>query len=167
MQLGDLQALELLHRTIVKTVREDSPDLSARQMALLLTVYLTEPPHTVRGMAETLNVSKPAITRALDRLTTLKFIRRKKDDADRRNVLIQRTVRGSVFLREYGEVVVASAQDLNIGYEDRLKNRPGRTAINEPQKPAPVSRKPTTKETAKDTAENETWFTDKLKDDEV
>ena len=70
-------------------------------------------------------------------------------------------------MREYGEVVVASAQDLNIGYEDRLKNRPGRTAINEPQKPAPVSRKPTTKETAKDTAENETWFTDKLKNDGV
>ena len=150
MQLDDLQALELLHRTIVKTVREDTPDLSARQMALLLTVYLTEPPHTVRGMAETLNVSKPAITRALDRLTTLKFIRRKKDDADRRNVLIQRTVRGSVFLREYGEVVVASAQDLNIGNENRL----GRTAINEPQKPAPVSSEPTTKEKAKDSAEN-------------
>lgn len=78
MPLSDLSALELFHRTIVKTVREDSPDLSARQMALLLTVYLTEPPHTVRGMAKLLNVSKPAITRALDRLTSLKLIRRKK-----------------------------------------------------------------------------------------
>ena len=115
MPLNDLQALELLHRTIVKTVRGDSPDLSARQMALLLTVYLTEPPHTVRGMAKTLNVSKPAITRALDRLTSLKLIRRKKDEQDGRNVLIQRTDEGFVFLWKFSEVIVASARDLAIG----------------------------------------------------
>ncbi len=112
LELDDLQALELWRRTVVRTVRQDTPDLSARQMALLLTVYLTKPPHTVRGLAEKLNVSKPAITRALDRLTELKLIRRQKDDNDRRNVLVQRTVRGSVFLREYGEVIISSADAL-------------------------------------------------------
>ena len=110
LELDELEALELWRRTVVRTVRQESPDLSARQMALLLTVYLTSPPHTVRGLAEALNVSKPAITRALDRLTDLKLIRRQKDDNDKRNVLVQRTVRGSVFLREYGEIIIASAQ---------------------------------------------------------
>ena len=33
----------------------------SRQLALLLTVYLTPPPHTVRGLAETLNVAKPVV----------------------------------------------------------------------------------------------------------
>ena len=67
-QLKAVQALDLWRGAIVESVRRDGPDLSARQMALLLTVYLTPPPHTVRGLAQTLNVSKPAITRALDRI---------------------------------------------------------------------------------------------------
>ena len=31
-----------------------SPDLTMRQAAILLTVYLEAPPHTVRGLAERL-----------------------------------------------------------------------------------------------------------------
>jgi DNA-binding MarR family transcriptional regulator len=113
IELSELQALDLWRRAIVDSVRRDAPDLSARQMALLLTVYLTPPPHTVRGLAESLNVSKPAITRALDRLSELELVRRKPDETDRRSVLIQRTVRGSVFLREYGELIVAAGRKLS------------------------------------------------------
>ena len=105
------QALTIWHRALLQTVRQDGPDLSARQMALLLTVYLTPPPHTVRGLAATLNVSKPAITRALDRLGTLGYVRRKTDEADRRNVLVQRTVKGSVFLSDFADLVIASAAE--------------------------------------------------------
>ena len=103
------QALELWRGAIVESVRRDAPDLSARQMALLLTVYLTPPPHTVRGLAATLNISKPAITRALDRLTEFGLVKRKVDEQDRRSVLIQRTVKGSVFLREFGDIIVQAA----------------------------------------------------------
>lgn len=112
IELSELQALDLWRRAMVDSVRRDAPDLSARQMALLLTVYLTPPPHTVRGLAESLNISKPAITRALDRLSELELVRRKPDETDRRSVLIQRTVRGSVFLREYGELIVAAGRKL-------------------------------------------------------
>ncbi len=112
IELEELQALDLWRRASVTSVRRDAPDLSARQMALLLTVYLTPPPHTVRGLADALKVSKPAITRALDRLSELELLRRKPDEEDRRSVLIQRTVRGSVFLREYGELIVAAGRQL-------------------------------------------------------
>lgn len=108
-QLKAVQALDLWRGAIVESVRRDGPDLSARQMALLLTVYLTPPPHTVRGLAATLNVSKPAVTRALDRLSELGLIKRKTDDTDRRSVLVQRTVKGSVYLREFGDLIVAAA----------------------------------------------------------
>ena len=107
--LTDLQALDMWRRAIVSSVRIEAPDLSARQMALLLTVYLLPPPHTVRGLAATLKVSKPAITRAVTRLSELGMVRRKTDEAERRSVLIQRTVKGSVFLREFGELIVAAA----------------------------------------------------------
>lgn len=109
IQLKPVQALDLWRGAIVESVRRDAPDLSARQMALLLTVYLTQPPHTVRGLAQTLNVSKPAISRALDRLGELGLVKRKVDENDRRSVLVQRTVKGSVFLREFGDIVVAAA----------------------------------------------------------
>ena len=110
--LSELQALDIWRRAVVNGVRRDAPDLSARQMALLLSVYLTPPPHTVRGLAEALNVSKPAITRAVNRLVELELVRRKTDDSDRRSVLIQRTVRGSVFLREYGELIATAAKEV-------------------------------------------------------
>lgn len=102
----NLEALQLWRGALVASVRKDSPDLSARQLALLLTVYLTPPPHTVRGLALILNISKPAITRALDRLGRLGYVKRKRDTEDRRNVLVQRTVKGSVYLTEFGQMVI-------------------------------------------------------------
>lgn len=94
------QLISILRDTIVALVRRDGPDLSARQLAVFLTVYLQDDPHTVRGLAAELNVSKPAITRALDRLGELDLARRKVDPADRRSVLVQRTLKGSAFLRD-------------------------------------------------------------------
>jgi len=55
-------------------------------MAVLLTVYLTPPPHTVRGLATEFNILKPAITRALDRLGEFGLFRRKPDETNRRSI---------------------------------------------------------------------------------
>lgn len=107
------RALNLWRLATVASVRRDGPDLTARQMAILLTAYLTPPPHTVRGLAETMGISKPAVTRALDRLGDLGFLRRKVDDADRRSVLVQRTVKGSVFLSEFAELVNGASRLLD------------------------------------------------------
>ena len=112
IQLVELQALDIWRRALSASVRLEAPDLSARQMSILLTVYLTPPPHTVRGLAELLAISKPAVTRAIDRLTEIEFVRRKVDEQDRRSVLVQRTVRGSVFLHEFGELIVGAAREL-------------------------------------------------------
>jgi len=98
-------ALNLWRGTLVESVKRDAPDLTARQMAVLLTVYLESGPHTVRGLSWKLDVAKPAIVRALDRLGRLELIRRKRDEADRRNVLIQRTVAGSVWLADFSELI--------------------------------------------------------------
>lgn len=103
------QALEVWRGAVLEVVRRDPADLSARQMAVVLTVYLSPPPHTVRGLAAALNVSKPAITRALDRLEKLDFVRRKADESDRRSVLVQRTVKGSVYLRETADLITVAA----------------------------------------------------------
>ncbi|GBD56307.1 MarR family transcriptional regulator [Gluconobacter wancherniae] len=109
------QMLNLLCDTIVALVRKDGPDLSARQLGVFLTCYLHDGAHTVRGLASELKVSKPAITRALDRLGELDLARRKVDPLDRRSVLVQRTLKGSTFLREMRAVMTeASGAKTNV-----------------------------------------------------
>ncbi len=66
----------------------------------------------MRGLARDLAMSKPAVSRALDTLGRLEFLRRKHDQADRRSVLVERTVKGSDFLREFGDLAAESARGL-------------------------------------------------------
>ena len=90
---------------LVGYVRSGKPDLTNRQMALLLAVYLTPGPHTVRGLARMLGVSKPVVTRALNTLGTLGYLRRERDQADRRNVFVARTDVGNDFLEGFGNLI--------------------------------------------------------------
>ena len=106
------QALRLWRDVTFDLVRDGQPDLSARQTAVLLTVYLEPPPHTVRGLAEKLGVTKPVITRALDTMGALKLLSRQRDERDKRNVLVKRTVEGALFVERLGDVVIAKAQEL-------------------------------------------------------
>lgn len=102
------QALALWRQVTVDSVRGDGPDLSSRQMAVLLVVYLDPPPHTVRGLAGLLKIAKPAVTRALDRLQDLGLIRRHADPHDRRSIHLGRTVAGAVYLRDMAERIAAA-----------------------------------------------------------
>jgi DNA-binding MarR family transcriptional regulator len=99
------QLIGVLRDTIVGLVRRDGVDLSSRQLGVFLTCYLRDGGHTVRGLAAELNVSKPAITRALDRLGELDLARRKVDPLDRRSVLVQRTPKGTSFLRDVHKII--------------------------------------------------------------
>jgi len=113
MKLQSLEALALWSDVVTNLVRKDDHDLSQRQLALLLMVYLTPPPHTVRGIAGRLNISKPAVTRALDTLSIMGLIKRKRDPSDKRNVLIQRTVKGSMYLSELSDEITGAAARLS------------------------------------------------------
>lgn len=74
-------------------------------MALLLAVYLTPGPHTVRGLAHLLGVSKPVITRALNTLGSLGYLRRERDESDRRNIFVTQTDSGADFLAGFGNLI--------------------------------------------------------------
>lgn len=93
-------------------VRSGYPDLTNRQMALLMVVYLQNGPHTVRGLAQDLGVSKPVITRALNKLALLGYLRRERDDKDKRNIYVMRTVEGAKFLEEFGQFVGIGASEI-------------------------------------------------------
>jgi DNA-binding MarR family transcriptional regulator len=118
----------ILRTAIVELVRRDGPDLSARQLGVFLTCYLESEAQTVRGLAGKLGVSKPAITRALDRLSEFDLVRRKTDPLDRRSVLVQRTATGMAFLREMRTILRDAASTLRITAEPM----PPRQRGNEP-----------------------------------
>lgn len=97
--------------TLVRYVRSGQPDLTNRQMALMMLVHRSEGPHTVRGLAEQLNVSKPVVTRALNKLSMMDFVRRERDGTDRRNIFVRRTARGAEFLDAFAGFVAGNVRD--------------------------------------------------------
>lgn len=105
LSLNPAQALTLWHDVTLRMVRDDEPDLSVRQTGVLLTVYLETPPHTVRDLARKLKVTKPVITRALDSMGKLQLVSRRRDDRDRRNVLVQRTVKGALYVERLSDMI--------------------------------------------------------------
>ena len=110
----DAALTQVLRKTILTLVRRHEADLTSRQFGVFLTVYLTAAPHTVRGLAATLNVAKPVITRALDRLGELDLAQRKVDPMDRRSVLVQQTRAGDAFLAELRHVMTSvGTENLN------------------------------------------------------
>jgi DNA-binding MarR family transcriptional regulator len=106
-ELRPSQALRLWHDVTFDLVRDGEQDLTARQMAVLLTVYLEPPPHTVRGLAAKLGVTKPVVTRALDTMGRMGLVTRRRDEADRRNVLVHRTLAGSLAVERLGDAILA------------------------------------------------------------
>ncbi len=102
----DMDMLRLWRKVTLDVVRMGNKDLTLRQMSVLLIVYMdTDADHTVRGLASTLGVAKPVITRALDSLGRMGLTKRKRDERDKRSVLVQRTVTGSVYLSELSDTI--------------------------------------------------------------
>lgn len=103
--LSRKDALSLWQRVTLATVSGDGPDLSTRQLAMLMSIYLEDGPHTVRSLASKLNITKAAISRATDRLCAMGFIERTPDLRDKRSVLLGRTSGGIHYLSAFGDVI--------------------------------------------------------------
>lgn len=108
MGMSERDALNLWRRALSSYVRTSDGDLTARQQAILMTVALSAGPHTVRGLAADLDLAKPAVTRALDALEKAGFVRRRRDENDLRSVLIERTVEGMTWLRDFADLIIAA-----------------------------------------------------------
>jgi DNA-binding MarR family transcriptional regulator len=119
--MGDSRALRalatdprivVLHGTLLALVRRDGRDLTARQLTAFLSVYMDEQTHTVSSLAELLHISRPGVTRIMDRLVQFDLVAREEDREDRRRVLVRRTTRGAAFFKELVGIsrIVASEQ---------------------------------------------------------
>lgn len=88
---------------LLRYLKSGEPDLNNRQTAILMTVAWTPGPHTVRGLAATLHVAKPVVSRGLMSLAELGFLVRSKNPDDQRDCIPLITPKGKAFLeRVYG-----------------------------------------------------------------
>ena len=106
------QALGLWLDVTSRSVQSDGPDLTARQTALMLTVYLEAGPHTVRALAQRLGVGKPAIVRAIDTLQDVGLVERRPDPADRRNIFVVGTEAGADRLSPYAASIARNIAEI-------------------------------------------------------
>lgn len=84
-----------LHEFVIQAVRQTQSDaLSFRQLAVLTSLRLGSCTPGVKDLADYLKVSKPAITRAVDRLSDLKLTERTINALDRRTISITLTTKG-------------------------------------------------------------------------
>jgi DNA-binding MarR family transcriptional regulator len=98
-------ALALWHRVTLETVTSNGPDLSARQLAILMSVYLENDSHTVKSLSGKLNVTKAVISRGLDTLTKYGFVKRAPDPSDRRSIIVTRTSGGILYLQRFADII--------------------------------------------------------------
>jgi|APTNR8051073442_1049403.scaffolds.fasta_scaffold00318_37 DNA-binding MarR family transcriptional regulator len=113
MALENREALDLWRDITRSAIKADGPDLSARQTALLLTIHLDEDRHTVRGLSKRLGLGKPAVVRALDSLQALGFVRRIRDENDRRNIFVEPTQAGALRLSDIAIVISKSISNID------------------------------------------------------
>jgi len=90
---------------LLRYVRSGQPDLTNRQMALLLVAGQEPGPHTVRGRAARRGGSKPGVSRALNSLSALGLVERRRDERDRRSVFVDLTPDGEAFLADFAAMI--------------------------------------------------------------
>ncbi len=81
------------------------PNLTNRQMTVLMVIYASNGTYTVGGLAAKLTISSPVVSRSLNMLETLGYLKRSRDPTDARSSVIHRTALGAAFLNSFEGVI--------------------------------------------------------------
>jgi DNA-binding MarR family transcriptional regulator len=100
-----VDSFELIRDVLIGLVRREGRDLTARQLSIFLIIYRENAMHTVRELADRLDLRCADITRAADRLEELDLLKRKSDPRDRRSVVLSRTGDGAELLKFMGRLI--------------------------------------------------------------
>jgi DNA-binding MarR family transcriptional regulator len=107
---------------------DDDRDLSLRQMAVLLVCQSADQPQTVRGLAQHLDIAKPPVTRAVDRLERAGLAARQENPAEGRSILITITAAGRRFSNKFAGATSGKAA---AGVRKALRKRCNETVASQ------------------------------------
>ena len=110
--LTSQHAWKLWHEALSALVRAEGPDQSTRQMANLPQVYIAPLFQTLRRPADIPRIFNLAAVLAMYTLNYGRFAWRKRDESNKRNVLIQPKAKGPIFLSEFSDGMVVASEDL-------------------------------------------------------
>lgn len=99
------KALTFWQQVITDMLPAGTIDLSNRQTALMLQVYLQSGPHTIKTLSGNLGISKPAICRAVDMLSVQGWVKRRRDEQDKRIVYVEPTPEGANYLGQFSRSI--------------------------------------------------------------
>jgi DNA-binding MarR family transcriptional regulator len=108
--------LRWLRDVLQDAVRLRYFDLTVRQLALLLIIHGSPDLLTVRGLAAALNVPRPTVSRALDRLCSNGLARRYDDPRDRRSILIRGSPAGVQLMQQLRSLLNRAAKTHGMGH---------------------------------------------------
>jgi DNA-binding MarR family transcriptional regulator len=101
--------LDVLRAAIVDLVRRDTRDLTMRQLGVFLICYFDDEGQTASKLAAQLGVYKPAMTRALDRLSEENLLTRVPHENDGRSALVGMTSAGVRLLHDLRSIMQKTA----------------------------------------------------------
>jgi DNA-binding MarR family transcriptional regulator len=91
--------LEWLRRIFWSVVRNGDPDLTTRQLALLLLAQDSLKPIGLKEVAMTLKIPKPSVTRAIDRLQFLQLIDRRPSSEGGKQLTLHLSGQGENYIQ--------------------------------------------------------------------
>ena len=105
-------AWKFWHEALSALVRAEGQNLSTRQIANLPQVYIAPLLQKLRRPADIPRIFNLAAVLSMNTLNHGRFAWRKRDESDKRNVLIQPKVKGSIFLSEFSDGMVVASEIL-------------------------------------------------------
>ena len=109
-RLTSHHAWKLWHEAWSALMRPEGPDQSTRQIANLPQDYIAPLLETSRCPTDIPRIFNLPDVLAMNTLNHGRFARRKRDESDKRNVLIQPKVKGSIFLSEFSAGMVVASE---------------------------------------------------------
>jgi DNA-binding MarR family transcriptional regulator len=80
-------------------------ELSLRQWLILSHIYLLEGEHSIKNLAYVFDLPKASVSRAVSSLVRYGLIKRRKSDADKRNIYLHRTMKGISFMNQFNDIL--------------------------------------------------------------
>lgn len=123
---GITDRISVINRRLVLQSKEtlDTHGITWREWQVLTNLLLAQTPRSPGDLASTLMVTTGAMTNVLDRLDEAGLIRRVKNPADRRSVIIEATDAGVALwhsaVNELGELEAALASTLSRREQEQL-----------------------------------------------
>ncbi len=113
ISLRPSQALRLWQFVTLSGVRDSAPDLTLRQLRSCSPSISTTRRTPCAASPHAVGVTS-GVTRALDTMGRAELVSRQRDEKDRRNVLVRRTVEGALYVERLGDAIIAEAMELPL-----------------------------------------------------